>query len=304
MFRIGGSAGEGITSGLKPRQRYEEGDAVGGDLSQSDFETQDTGSSGINLDREMLKRIASTNIKLPKSTSGADFWLNYGTSILAQPGGRPILQTLGTAGKEPLLRYQQQRGAEDALKYKHEVGNRQFLLDAWKTLSDEDKTAMQKNIAWLQTEEGGNLTQAEALDRVAGKFRKDMSPTEKKYKEKQTEEELDRKEIADIQSYFADDYILSPSEAAKYRDFRNVVDGVEGIDFRRDDSVFIDRGSWPAGSFTEAVGKDGNITLHKNNVGDFEEGFAYLDLKTGEAYYRDGVKLIKIVVDEDIITNN
>jgi hypothetical protein len=39
---------------------------------------------------------------LPKSTAGADFWLNLGTNILAQPGGRPILQTLGTAGKEPL----------------------------------------------------------------------------------------------------------------------------------------------------------------------------------------------------------
>ena len=32
--------------------------------------------------------------ELPKSSAGADFWLNLGTSILAQPGGRPILQTL------------------------------------------------------------------------------------------------------------------------------------------------------------------------------------------------------------------
>jgi len=45
----------------------------------------------------------------PKDTSGADFWLNFGTNILAQPGGRPILQTLGTAGKEPLKQYQQQK---------------------------------------------------------------------------------------------------------------------------------------------------------------------------------------------------
>ena len=48
----------------------------------------------------------------PKGTSGADFWLNFGTNILAQPGGRPILQTLGTAAKEPLSQYQQQKAME------------------------------------------------------------------------------------------------------------------------------------------------------------------------------------------------
>ena len=93
MFRTGGSAGQGITSGLS-RQRYEEGKAVGGDLISADFETQ------------------SPTLKRPRDSSGADFWLNWGTNILAQPGGRPILQTLGTAAKEPLLRLQASRAAK------------------------------------------------------------------------------------------------------------------------------------------------------------------------------------------------
>jgi len=131
-----------------------------------------------------------------------------------------------------------------------------------------------------------------------------MSPGEKKYKEEQTEAELDRKEIADIQNYFKDDYYLDSTDAAKYRDFKDLVDSVEGVDMRRDDSVFIDRGSWPAGSFTEAMDDDGNIILHRDNIGSFEEGYAYLDIKTGQGYYRKGTKLIKIVVDEDIISNN
>jgi len=297
MFRRGGSAGEGITSGL--RRGYAHG--IGPVPSVNE---PSTGSNDLNLNMEMLKRIGATDIELPKSTSGADFWLNLGTSILAQPGGKPILQTLGTAGQEPLARYQQQRAQEGTLKYKHEVGNRQFLLDAWKAMSDDDKTAMQKNIKWLQTKEGGSLTQQEAIDRVAGEFRKEMSPGEKKYKEEQTEAELDRKEIADIQNYFKDDYYLDPTDAAKYRDFKDLVDSVEGVDMRRDESVFIDRGSWPAGSFTESIDDGGNITLHRDNVADFEEGYAYLDIKTGQAYYRKGTKLIKIVVDEDIISNN
>ena len=112
MFRRGGSAGEGITSGL--RRGYAHGIGPVPPVNEPS-----TGSNDLNLNMEMLKRIGATDIELPKSTSGADFWLNLGTSILAQPGGKPILQTLGTAGQEPLARYQQQRAQESALKYKH-----------------------------------------------------------------------------------------------------------------------------------------------------------------------------------------
>ena len=287
MFRRGGSTGEGITSGLAPRQRY----VHAGDVQP-------------NFEQDMLRKIAGTKIELPKSTAGADFWLNLGTNILAQPGGKPILQTLGTAGREPLARYQAQRGAEGHLKYQHAMGNRAFMLEAWKAMSDDEKTAMQKNIAWLQTPEGGGLTQEQALDRVAGEFRKQMSPEEKQYKEEQTEAELDRKEIADIQDYFKDDYYLDPNDAAKYRDFKDIVDGIDGIDVRRDESVFIDRGSWTnEGGFMGAIDDDQNITLTSDNVNNFEEGYAYIDLKTGQGYYREGNKLIKIVVDEDTISN-
>ena len=91
MFRRGGSTGEGITSGL--RQGYE-----------------NAGDVQPNLEQQALQNIINTPIELPKSTAGADFWLNLGTSILAQPGGRPILQTVGTAAQDPLKQFQQQRG--------------------------------------------------------------------------------------------------------------------------------------------------------------------------------------------------
>ena len=77
MFRRGGSTGGGITSGLT-RQGYQ------------------------GTDDPTDQRVK------PKDSSGADFWLNFGTNILAQPGGRPILQTLGTAAKEPLSQFQGQ----------------------------------------------------------------------------------------------------------------------------------------------------------------------------------------------------
>ena len=303
MFRTGGSAGQGITSGLT-RQRYEDAGAVGGTLRSADFKTQSTGSTKPNFEQEMLRKIAGTKIELPRSNTRGNFLTNLGTNILAQPGGQPILQMLGKAAKDPLAQAQSTRSQEGMLKYQHAMSNRDFLLQAWKAMSDDEKTAMMKNIEWLQTKEGGGLSRQEAIDSVAGQFRKQMSPEEKEYKEKLTQEELDRKEISDIQKYFEDDYYLSPNDAAKYRDFKILVDGIEGIDARRDDSVFIDRGKWKnEGGFPAAIDKQGNITLTIDNVNDFEEGFAYIDIKTGQGYYRQGPKLIKIVADEEIISN-
>ena len=290
MFRRGGSTGEGITSGLVPRQRYE-----------------NAGDVQPNFEQEMLRKIAGTKIELPKSTAGADFWLNLGTNILAQPGGRPLLQTLGTAGKEPLARFQQQRAAEGQLKYQHALSNRSFMLEAWKAMSDEQKTAMQKNIAFLQTPEGGNLSLEDALDRVAGEYRKKMHPEEKEYKEEQKEEDFIRDQVNKIQDDFQQmdtDISLTYPQAKRLLDFKNLADE-QGHPFNYDETIFIDRSTWKnEGGFAGATDKDGNITITDTNTDLFEEGFAYVDLTTGQGYYRQGPKLMKIVVDEEIISAN
>ena len=101
MFRIGGSAEGGITSGLT-RQGYKHGGS------------HEDERGAINIDftkgfEHAKKRRDEILGKYPTGTSDADFWLNWGTNILAQPGGRPILQTLGTAAKEPLARMQEQK---------------------------------------------------------------------------------------------------------------------------------------------------------------------------------------------------
>ncbi len=122
MFRRGGSTGEGITSGL--RQGYQ-----GGKLAQ------------VQQDLNILNTMAPQPT-IPKSRAGADFWLNFGSNILAQPGGKPILQTLGTAGKEPLARYQQQKSNEDLLNYKGQQSHRDTVASLLKGISDEDKNKL------------------------------------------------------------------------------------------------------------------------------------------------------------------
>ena len=122
MFRRGGSTGEGITSGL--RQGYQ-----GGKLAQ------------VKQDLNILNTMAPAPER-PKSRAGADFWLNFGTNILAQPGGRPILQTLGTAGREPLARFQQQKSQEDILDYKSQQSHRDTVASLLEGISDEDKNKL------------------------------------------------------------------------------------------------------------------------------------------------------------------
>ncbi len=122
MFRRGGSTGEGITSGL--RQGYQ-----GGKLAQ------------VQQDLNILNTMAPQPT-IPKSRAGADFWLNFGSNILAQPGGRPILQTLGTAGKQPLLQYQQQKSNEDLLNYKGQQSHRDTVASLLKGISDEEKNKL------------------------------------------------------------------------------------------------------------------------------------------------------------------
>ena len=126
MFRRGGSAGEGITSGL--RQGYGEGDLA-----------------TLKSQLDIIDAYAPEPER-PKRSSSADFWLNLGTSILAQPGGRPILQTVGTAAREPLAQLQQQRSQENLLDYKSKQGQRALVAELVQGLSDEQLSAMMKEV--------------------------------------------------------------------------------------------------------------------------------------------------------------
>jgi hypothetical protein len=141
MFRRGGSTGEGITSGL--RQGYKDGDLA-----------------KIRSQLELINTLAPEPER-PKSRAGADFWLNLGTSILAQPGGRPILQTLGTAGREPLHQYQQQKSQEDILDYKSQQGQRALVSDLVQGLSDDDLSSMEEKIQLhMRTHPGSTYEQS------------------------------------------------------------------------------------------------------------------------------------------------
>ena len=131
MFRRGGSTGGGITSGLAPRQRYDSGKWV----------------EQVMPTQEEIEAYEKAIGERAKSSSGADFWLNFGTNILAQPGGKPILQTLGTAAKEPLSQYQKQKAYERMAPREEEIDLlKTFMTSKGDMLSDSGSS----DLAWRE----------------------------------------------------------------------------------------------------------------------------------------------------------
>ena len=291
MFRRGGSTGEGITSGLRPG--YKRGRVVNPGGYQGDEE--------FNLNEYITEAPA-----LPKSTAGADFWLNLGTNILAQPGGRPILQTLGTAGKEPLARYQQQRSQEDLLKYKHGQSERQFQLEIYKAMTDEDKIALQKEIEYLMNEHG--LSKEEALSQAMPKYRKPMNPADVERQEGEYERDQLAKDITTIQSGLSKEgSYVSAEQAKKIYDFYKQADS-EGWRYEADEP-FIDLGAieeeWRDAGKKQSdwLSPEGNIAISPDQQSDYSEGYYYVDSFTGDVYQvgPGSTELIKVVIDEKVI---
>jgi len=288
MFRRGGSTGEGITSGL--RQGYNRGRVVnpGGYKGDEEFNLSD---------------YLSEQPELPRSSAGADFWLNLGTSILAQPGGRPILQTLGTAGQEPLKQYQQQRSKENLLKYKHAQGERQFQLEIYKALSDKDKIALAEKIDYLMEEHG--ITKEEALNRALPEFRKPRHPDEQKLLDTEYDRDQLDKEIQLIQSGLSSEteYISKEQAAVIHNFYEQAKD--QGWRYEAD-TPYIDltaiQEEWRAAGKKQEdwLNENGNIAISPEEQSTYSAGLYYVDSFTGDVY-QVGVgstELIKIDLDE------
>jgi len=151
MFRIGGSAGTGITSGLR-RQGYKG--------------TDDPGDQRVKMasDFEVMKEAIGerpkgdpypTAEKYPYKAS--DFFMGLGQGILAQPGGQPILQVVGKAANLPLQNLTKAQMADWEVsqqnklnKWKtdreNELGqwssDKDLMMAAYKNMSQDDKNKL------------------------------------------------------------------------------------------------------------------------------------------------------------------
>ena len=116
MFRIGGSAGDGITSGL--RQGYAYGDNV------------DT----------LKQRMDIVNQLAPRSTEGVnDFLMEWGLNMMGNPPSGNIFQTAAKEAQAPFKTFQAGRASERA-------GQRELATELVKGLSDDDLSTIEEKI--------------------------------------------------------------------------------------------------------------------------------------------------------------
>ena len=159
MFRKGGSAGEGITSGLAPRQGYQ----GAGDVKQNDL-------SKLNNIRdltpqqilELSKQMAFQAPPMAPDNSLRDFKIDFGLDLVSRSPGGNIFQTAGAAAKEPFANFRNSKaaynkGVQDraVTKYNSQTGMFDTLLGAQaKILGSEGGSKMfakQANDAEIQS---------------------------------------------------------------------------------------------------------------------------------------------------------
>ena len=159
MFRRGGSTG-GITSGLG-RQGYSTAGTV---QKFQDF-------------KGLLDTIS------PRGTGNInDFLMNLSLNLVGNPPSGNILQTAAKEAQGPFQQLQRARAQERA-------GDRDLAADWLKSLSDDEKVALQEQIDYLVEE--FDISAEEALNRLKPTFRKDQSPEE-------TERETFEAQVADL----------------------------------------------------------------------------------------------------------
>ena len=127
MFRMGGSTGEGITSGLQaPRQNYVDA----GDVQQ------------IQDKKNLINTLAPREER--KDTSFNDFLINFGLDLMSRPKGSSFLGTVAESAKAPYSQYQQAQQIEDAYKNKESSEDRALVTEFVKDLTDEEMSNLRQ----------------------------------------------------------------------------------------------------------------------------------------------------------------
>jgi len=103
MFRIGGSTGEGITSGLAPRKRYEHGGSHA--------------MENLMADLPEYRKIAKEMSYKPRGTNVFDFMTEFGLDIASRTPSGNIFATAAAAAKEPHKRFLTRKGEAEAAEY-------------------------------------------------------------------------------------------------------------------------------------------------------------------------------------------
>ena len=129
MFRIGGSAGTGITSGLAPRQGYRD---PAGMVEQ------------IQTQKSIIDALAPRTPRPQPSI--AQGMIDWGLNMASATPSGSILNTAADAAKAPVEKYQQAKQLETAYGYKETSEDRALIASMIKGMDEDKLSAMMKKV--------------------------------------------------------------------------------------------------------------------------------------------------------------
>ena len=180
MFRIGGSAGSGITSGLAPRQGYahEPGHVVQDDWRKKKLSDVYGGDMTVEQAQELAKKMAYK----PRGTNVYDFLTEFGLNIASTPPQGNIISTAAAAAKDPYSKFLTRKGEAEASKYVSEADMFKTLIKAGATAHGDTGLAG-KTEQWKMEQIPGLVNNIAKLDAI---------PEEERTQEQKNQLESDR----------------------------------------------------------------------------------------------------------------
>ena len=286
MFRMGGSTGEGITSGLdmpKPdasRQSYQFGKTV----------------DNIRRDMPGLKELYKENMA-PRGSNFNDFLINMGLDLVSRPKSGNIFQQLASSAKEPFAQFQKGKQLQEAYAQQGESEDRSMITELVKNLSDADMSRAQKLAndmiaSGMVNSAGEKMTYAEALQEAVGSivYGVKKEPGELRTEAIDTRAGVLIKQDEDL----GFDSAMRVAEAAQ-----DIFDGkIEGItkDDIDTDQLFIETETLTGMD----LGEDGTLTLPTEtteiSIGfdQYIDGMVYYNYRDGKFYRKSGKQFVPI----------
>jgi len=131
MFRKGGSAGEGITSGLAPRQGYKD---PAGSVEQNDLSKIDIRNMNMQQLRDLAEQVSYKAPPMPVDNSMRDFKIDFGLDLISRSPQGNIFQTAGASAKEPFSNFRTSRAAYNKGIQDRSINKYNSEADMFKTL--------------------------------------------------------------------------------------------------------------------------------------------------------------------------
>ena len=280
MFRMGGSTGEGITSGLQaPRQNY----ATAGDVKK------------IEQQRDLINQLAPRTER--KDNSFNNFLITAGLDLLQRPKSGNILSQLAASSAPAFTQFQKAQQLKEAYAQQGESDDRSLITELVKNLSDSDMSRAQKLAndmvaSGMVNSAGEKMTYAEALQEAVGSivYGVKKEPGELRTEAIDTRAGVLIKQDEDL-GY---DSAMRVAEAAQ-----DIFDGkIEGVtkDDIDTDQLFIETATLNGMD----LGEDGTLTVPTDteersiDFQDYIDGMVYYNYRDGKFYRKSGKQFIPI----------